>query len=546
MTSVASRASARVEGGGSPFAGLGTLLRLDLRLARIRITVWVLSLAAFVGFGASQLAEIYATPQERAARAALMSNPSAVLLGGPGYGLDDYTLPVMLANEYTLLTSVLVAIMAIQLVTARLRGDEEAGRLELIHAGVVGRAAPTMAALLTTVIACALVTLALMAVLLAASIPSLLDVIAFSIGIGLTGLVFGALAAISSQLVEHARAASGLAYAALGVAFIVRGVGDIQRVHGSWLSWTSPLAWPQQTRAWVDLRWWPLVLSVAVAAVGALIAIRGTQRDLEAGVMPTRPGRATARAWLSSPFALAWRLQRTGLIWWAIALGLYAALCGSLVQAVLDQLRDNPAIEQYLRGGGPSITDTFVSVMLTMTVCAVAGWAVASVLRLRAAERSGQSELVLAAPVTRTRWLLSHLAVTAIGSAALLTICGLALGVTAASVVGDSALTWRTLGGALAYLPAVLVFAAFAALLYAIAPKLAPIAWVPVAWSVLVVAFGGLLQLSETVINTSPIGWSPAVPSEAMAWGQVLALAGLALVLAAGAAISLRRRDLPA
>ncbi len=547
MTAVTASSARRVDqASASPFAGLLTLLRLHLRLARIRLTVWVLGIGAFLWFGVDAIGEIYATPQERASRAELMSSPSAVLLGGPGYGIEDYTLPRMIANEYTLLTCVLVAIMAIQLVTARLRGDEEAGRLELVRAGAVGRAAPTLAAISAAAVGCALVTVVILAIILGGGIAGVGDAAAFALGIGLTGLLFGALAAVTSQMVEHARAASGLGYAVLGIAFVVRGAGDIQQLHGSWLSWLSPLAWPQQTRAWVDLRWWPLLLTVVTTAVLTAVAVLGTRRDHQAGVMPTRPGRAHARAWLASPFALAWRLQRTGIAWWALALALYAALCGSLVQSVLDQIDDNPALQQYIARAGLSLTDTFVSVMLTMIVCAVAGWAVGSVLRLRSAERSGQTELVLASPVSRGRWLLGHLAVTVVGSALLLAISGAALGASAAAVLGEPDLTGRTVADSLSYLPAVLVLAGVAAALYGLAPPLTPIAWVPVAWSVLVVAFGGLLQLSDRVVDTSPIGWTPALPAEEMVWGPVMVLIGVALALGVLAVVGWRRRDLTA
>ena len=73
---------------------------------------------------------------------------------------------------------------------------------------------------------------------------------------------------------EHARAASGWALAALAAAALVRGVGDLLETHGSTLSWFSPIAWAQQTRPFVDLRWWPLLLSVATIAVLVVLAYR--------------------------------------------------------------------------------------------------------------------------------------------------------------------------------------------------------------------------------------------------------------------------------
>ena len=62
----------------------------------------------------------------------------------------------------------------------------------------------------------------------------------------------------------------------LALAFLVRGIGDVIDLQGSWLSWFSPLAWAQQTRVHVDLRWWPLL--VPLLAVIALLMLGGCCR----------------------------------------------------------------------------------------------------------------------------------------------------------------------------------------------------------------------------------------------------------------------------
>src|SRR6202007_3077557 len=68
--------------------------------------------------------------------------------------------------------------------------------------------------------------------------------VALALGIGCCGLAFTGIAAVAAQLTWSARTARGIALAALGVAFVLRGVGDSAGVAGpSWLSWASPLAW---------------------------------------------------------------------------------------------------------------------------------------------------------------------------------------------------------------------------------------------------------------------------------------------------------------
>ena len=100
---------------------------------------------------------------------------------------------------------------------------------------------------------------------------------------------------------------------------------------------------------------------------------------------------------------------------------------------------------------------------------------------------------------------------------------------------------------ALAHVPAALVFAAAAAVAFALAPRLS----ILVAWGVLAVAivlgeFGELFGLPAWLQDASPFRHSSAMPVES--FNQAGAV-GLLLVAAAGASLAayfLRRRDLAA
>jgi ABC-2 type transport system permease protein len=174
-----------------------------------------------------------------------------------------------------------------------------------------------------------------------------------------------------------------------------------------------------------------------------------------------------------------------------------------------------------------------------------AGFAVASVLRLRGEESAGRAELLLSTEVSRSRWLGSGLLVTAAASALLLTAAGLGTGAAAAAVRGDGQLLVRQVGAELAHLPAVLVVAAPAAVLVGWAPRPAAFTWAVVAWVAVAGFFGELLGFPGWVRRLPPFDWVPALLAETVHVGS---LAGLTVVVAAllGAALpSLRRRDLP-
>ncbi|MGY1622100.1 ABC transporter permease [Geodermatophilus sp. SYSU D00965] len=539
--------SAARAAGAQPWAGTGVLVRAGLRRDRRRLAVWVLSAGLVTVYAAVALGTVYPTRADRLARAAVIDTPAGVMLSGPGYGVDaGYPLGAMVANELTLSVVVAVAIMSIQAVVRNTRAQEEDGAAELVLAGAVGRRAPLTAALLLG-LADAAVAVVVTAGLAGSGLAAL-DALALGAGIGLTGLVFGGVAAVTAQLTVHARAASGLALAVLGLAVVVRGVGDLLRTGGSALSWVSPIAWAQQTRAFVDLRWTPLLLSVALlGALTALAARLAARRDLGAGLVPSRPGPATASARLSGATGLAVRLQRATVTGWAAALLLLGVVFGSLADAVAGMVEENAQLSAVLGSrGGASLTDSFLAACALYLALCVAGFAVASVLRLRGEETAGRVELLLASGVSRARWLGSGLLVTAAASALLLTAAGLGTGLAAAAVRGDAGLVLPQVGALLAHLPAVLVVATLAAALVGAVPRLAALAWAVVAWVAVAGFFGQLLGFPGWLRRVSPFDWVPALPAEALSAAAPIGLVLLAAVLCLAALAGVRRRDVPA
>jgi ABC-2 type transport system permease protein len=174
--------------------------------------------------------------------------------------------------------------------------------------------------------------------------------LALGAAVGLSGCVFAAIAAVCAQLTVSARTARGMAIGALGVAFLLRAVGDAAS-GTSWLRWASPLGWAEQMQVYASPRWMAGALFVVAAAVGAGgAAWLATHRDLGEGLLPVRPGRPEAAGWLRSPLALAWRLQRGALLGWAIGFVLAGAVLGSAASGIGAVLNTSP---QARRSGWP-------------------------------------------------------------------------------------------------------------------------------------------------------------------------------------------------
>ncbi|WP_232847838.1 ABC transporter permease [Occultella kanbiaonis] len=527
-----------------PWAGTGDLLRLALRRDRVRILIWFVAIVGTVAATVPALEVAYPDEAARQARAALLTNPSAVMMTGPAFGLEDYTLGAMVANELSLSLFVAVAVMSILLTVRHTRSEEESGRTELLRGLPVGHYAPATAALVHVAAVNAVIGAGTALALLGSGLAAASS-LAMGLATAVTGLVFGAVASVTTQVTAHARAATGMAMVVLAAAFLARGVGDVIDAQGSWLSWLSPLAWAQQTRLFVDLRWWPLGLSLALTVVLLAVSVRlARHRDLGAGLRPERGGRAVASRGLLSGPGLALRLLRGTIIGWAIGLVLMGITFGSLANSLEDMLAEVPDLGAWIGIGSGDLIDAFAAAMLSYLIFGVGAFAVGAVLRLRTEEEAGRGEGVLATGASRLGWVASWFGVVMVAAIVMLVLSGFGLGLGVQAATGSADATVRLVGAALAYLPAVLVMAGLALALFGLVPAFAGLAWAGVAWVVFVGWVGALLNLPGVLVGLSPVDRTPTVPVEAADAGPLLALTAIGAVLTVAGLLGVRRRDI--
>ncbi|GHH79741.1 ABC transporter permease [Promicromonospora soli] len=532
---------------GSTLTGTGRLLRFMLRRDRLRLLIWPLGIALLYAGSLGEYVILGDDPEAMAVRAALMTTPAMIAMAGPGYGVDNYTAGAAAANELILWILLTLAVMSILQVVRHTRAEEESSRSELMRAGAVGRQAPSVAALLQVLIANVIVATVSGLVLVAYEFDAAESfTMTFSIALG--ALVFGAIALVAAQAMEHGRGATGASLAVLGAAYAIRTIGDIQEEHGSALSWLSPIAWVQQTRVFVDMRWWPLGLcAVAILLLIALATVLGSRRDFGAGLVAVRGGRADAAPTLTGPLALVFTQQRMGLMWTALGLGLMWFATGSVVEAVpemAESVADNPVYAAIL-GQSEDLVRTFLGVFGLYVGLGSAAFAVAMTLRAKGEEESGRTELALAKPVGRARWLASGLFWAAFGTVVVQVSGVLTLwaGAISSGVEEPGFLDYLEL--ALAYLPALAVMVGLAAALYAWVPKATGIAWVLFGYMFVVGLFADLFDLPDWARGISPFWWVGDPMLEGVEASHMWGLSGVAALLFLLAFMGFRRRDLP-
>ncbi len=540
--------------------GTWLLLAAALRRDRLVVALWVLAVA---GLWAAVLGGLGAAFDEEARRglvALLSAQPALLLLRGAPAGISLGA--VMFVSTYAYL-ALMVGFMMTFFAVRHSRGDEDAGRAELVRGTAVGRWAPLAATLLAGVLELALVCGATLAVSLLLGLDALgsLLLVGALAGVGVVAMLVGLLA---GQVFPTSRAANGAAAIVVGAWFFVRGIGDalgepsadLTRVESAWPVWLSPIGWGAQTHPFADEPWQPdgtplLLLPAAALVLGLLVVALESRRELGRSLLPERGGRGRgsgALGWrpAGAPIGLTARLLRGAALGWLVVAAAIGVLAGRLAPVVADALEDvaqlRAIVERLGEEAGGDTVATFMTAFAGIVGVLASAAAMQGVLRLRHEEQA-HGELVLATIVRRTGWLGAHVLLGLLTGLAVLAVFTLVAGASLAAGGDDR---WSQLVAiATTHLPLVAVYLAAAAALVAFLPwTVAWLGWVLLIGLMLAGDFAPLLGESwEWIENLSPFHWVANPLAADPDWTGSWWLLGIAAALLAAAVVGFRRRD---
>jgi len=525
----------------SSLTAIAPLTRFELRRDRVRIAVWIAAIVVVVISTVVSVKGLYPTQGDLdKAAAASKDNAAAIIFNGPAQGLD--TLGGQVAFQTGTFGLILMGLMSIFMLGRATRGEEEAGRSDLLRSLPVGADALPGAALFT-VAAMNVVTGALVSIALVALGLPVAGSVAFGLSFTLFGLLIAAITLVAAQVTENTRVVYGLGGLVLGAAFVLRAVGDIG--NGT-VSWLSPIGWAQKTRPYAGEAWWPFLILIGTTGLLAWVAsVLSRQRDLGAGLVAPRAGRANAAPSLGSPSGLATRIQRGSFIGWSAGVVVLAAAYGSVTDSINEFVKDNKSLSDIVAAQGHgTIVDQYLAMTFRILALVGAAFAIQAVQRIRSEETNTRAELVLATGVSRLRFAASHLWVSFGGTLALLALVGASFGISDAVVTGDSGAIRQSLVGMLAFAPAVWILAAITMALIGALPRASAWSWAVLGACFVIGMFGQLLGLPQWVEDISPFQHVPQYPAADLA---ILPLATMIVISAALTALGLRgfgRRDI--
>lgn len=527
------------------FKGTGQIMRLLFQQNGVKIGLWLSGLIGVSIATVIAYTTIYTGQKEIIEFGLTMQNPAMVAMLGSLYEVGNFNLGAVFASEMLLFSAIAVSVMNILLVSSSTRMDEEEGRLEMILALPVGRLAYLAATINVMVI-----VNSLLFIILTISL-GLFNHEAFNVESALlyggilasTGLFFAVVTAVAAQLAETSRGATGISFAVLITAYIMRAIGDVSN---EMLSLFSPLGWTVRTAVFVDNDWWPLTMLISVMAILFVSAFYlNQQRDINAGLLHERKGKVYASNALKSQFGLTWRLEKGTIISWAIGIFLMSAAFGSILVDLEAYFSDFELVQVILADDlSDSMTEQFITLLVGIMSVFSAVPTVSVFLKLKKEDRMGRTENFYSRAVSRNKVMGSYYTLAFLTAGLMQLLIGLGLYTSASQVIKTTIGAGTVITSGLIYIPAIWVVLGLTTVLVGAFPKRTSLIWIYVTFSILVIYLGSLLEFPEWVNNISAFHHIPQLPNEEIIWFPLSSLSLVGIVLSVIGFLSYNKRDI--
>ncbi|HYM97190.1 MAG TPA: ABC transporter permease [Candidatus Sulfotelmatobacter sp.] len=247
-----------------------------------------------------------------------------------------------------------------------------------------------------------------------------------------------ALALLISQLPAERMTATALGIGALVLLLVVNGIADTID-SASWIGVISPFHWMERTSSAAPGGTFDLGATLGLAAaalllIGAAVPIF-QRRDIGSGLFAWgRHAGAAVRVasrnlMLRLPFTEGLWEQRVGLAVWVVSTMVLGSLMVSVTKSLGDALFTDPRIAALFQHAapGPPYTSLLGILWFGIALLLLAGYAVVQVSRWSAQDQEGRVEMLLSAPISRTRIVIERALEFAVAS--LLIVIGGYIGV---------------------------------------------------------------------------------------------------------------------
>jgi ABC-2 type transport system permease protein len=524
------------------------VFRLTARRAVRSGVLWGYVFGLYVATQALAYASSYRTVAQRAGLAKEFgANAGVSALVGPAH--DIQTVAGFTVWKCLAVLAVVGAVWGLLTATRLLRGEEDAGRWELLLAGQTTRRAAAAQALVG--LACGVAVLWTVSAVITVVVgrSSKVDISApgalfLAVAVVAAAAMFLAVGALASQLAATRRQASAYAAAALGVSYALRMVADSGTGLG-WLRWTSPLGWVEELQPLTAPHPLALLPIVGLIAVLGFLAVRlAGERDLGSSMLDDHASSAPHTRLLSGPSGLDLRLARPTLAGWGVGIAAYGLVLGLVAKSAGSAISSSSSLTRAFSRLGAVGAEAYLGVAFLLMAVLVAFVASGQISSARAEEAEGRLDHLLVRPVSRWSWLVGRLGVVTV----VLLLGGLVAGVFTwlGAASQQSGVSFGTvLQAGLNVVPPAVCILGLGALVFGIWPRASTVATYGVlVWSFLVELVGGVVGLNHWVLDSSVFHQMAAAPAVSPDWTSGGVLLAVGVVAGLAGVIAFNFRDL--
>lgn len=511
--------------------------------ARTRALSFSALFFAVVWANAAGYKSTYPHPEDRVKLVAnFADNKAARMLYGAGH--DLVTVGGYTAWRAGGLLAVFAGLFGIFAATRAMRTEEDAGRSELVLAGAVTRTGAFVASLTGIAVTLTGLWVATTLAALAGGLP-LRGSCFFGLVLLAVAAVYVAVAAVTNQVFPTRRGALGAAALVLGIDFLLRIVADT--TDHFFVHWFTPLGWAEEMRAFSGSHAIVVVLPVVstfVLVTGA--GILHARRDLGGAYVAPRDSATAHTRLLSSPFALAVRLDRITIISWVLSIAAFALVIGTVAKSVEQLDLPQSLRDQITKLGGIDITRAkgYIGLTFVIFVFAIGLFVCGQLAAARDEETTHRLETLFALPYGRERWLQGRVVLIVAGTAACAMTAGAGVGLGVLVTHGHMTFA-QGLEAGVNVLPIELLFIGAGVLFLAFAPRLG----IGLLYGLVVLGFvwelfGALLSFPSWLLDVSPYHHLAPSPAKPIAVAPALVMMAIAAVATIVGAARFRHRDL--
>ncbi|WP_067463384.1 polyketide antibiotic transporter [Nocardia amamiensis] len=502
------------------------------------------AIAGMSALVASQYQTTFAGAVDAAALRALAENPAIRILFGMPLALDD-------PGGFTVWRTgtpvqVLAAVWALLTATRITRGEEDAGRWDLLLGGRLRTVDLVLRCWITLAVAAVVNGIAVAAALVASG-TDIVGAVVHAVGVLGTMLMFAGAGLFAAQLLPSRAAAAGLTGGFLGVCLLLRMLADgVPQL--AWVAWCTPFGLTARAAPYADNRGWPLAVLVALAVLLAGAACTAARhRDLGGAPLAMPTSRPPRTRLLGSVAGFCLRRALRPTVGWAVGIAAYYFLVGALLASILQFLDENPRFAELAATAGFGGLDTatgFAAALFSLLAIPTGLYAATRLTVMASDERARRWTAIYALPLSRARLAGTDIAVTAWGVVLLLLTAAVAMWAGAAITRAPLTLT-AALAGALNAAPvAWLALGAAAFALGWFPSTVAALGALPVVGGFLLDVIVSSIQAPAWLTIFSPFAHLAAVPDTPPNWTASSVLTLIAAALTTVGLLGYSRRDL--